>query len=181
MNWIDVLFLITLVVLVLNGLRNGFVLSLINLISIPLGFVAIVIIGPRFINWLADIGITITPIVSYVILFFGVVFIVHLIGSTLRGGVRATPVVGQGDALLGGALGIVEAWLVWLLLLMALGWFLGSTQEAVAAGEVLNIDLSLVHQWQEFYNQAVTTSLFAQVNSVFVSIIPAIKVLEPVG
>ncbi len=36
LNVIDILFLITVVLLVLSGLRTGFVLSLVHLISIPL-------------------------------------------------------------------------------------------------------------------------------------------------
>ena len=35
-NWIDLLFLVTIVLLIFNGFRNGAVFSLINLLSIPI-------------------------------------------------------------------------------------------------------------------------------------------------
>lgn len=174
LSLIDILFLITVALLVFNGLRNGAVFSLINLLSIPIGFGVAYYYGPRFIALLAANGIPATPLISYVVLFFGVVLILHIIGTTVRGVVQKIPVVNFGDALLGGAIGFGEAWLLWLVLLIALGTFLGTLQTSANAIQQsasvipgVKISFDQLKSWHDFYNQAVTNSLFARVNSVF--------------
>lgn len=177
-SFIDILFLVTVALLVFNGLRNGAIFSLINLLSIPVGIAVASYFGPQFTRLLAANGLSATPLIAYIVLFFGAVFVLHIIATSVRGVVRKIPLIGFGDSLVGGAIGFVEAWLLWLFLLIVLGSFLGSVQSTVTQGSQivpgLNIQLQQLQGWHNFYNQAVTSSVFAQVNSFFVKQLPNI-------
>ena len=48
LNWIDLLFLVTIVLLIFNGFRNGAVFSLINLLSIPIAIGVAYFFGKPF-------------------------------------------------------------------------------------------------------------------------------------
>lgn len=179
LNVIDILFLITVVVLVLSGLRNGLVVSLLNLISIPLALGVAYFFGPQCTAFLASTGFAATPLISFFILFFLTVLVLHIIGSAIRGIVKGIPLFGSADALLGGVVGFVEAWLLWLFLLVLLGSFLNGVQGTVSTiqhGASLvpdgNVQIGQLQQWHDFYNQAITNSLFAKVNSFFVRTLP---------
>lgn len=177
-SWIDILFLVTVALLVFNGLRNGAIFSLINMLSIPVGIAVAVFFGPAFTRLLAANGLSATPIIAYAVLFFGSVFILHIIGTTIRGVVKKIPIIGFGDALAGGVIGFVEAWLLWLFLLIVLGSFLGSVQNTVTQTSHivpgLNIQIEQLKTWHDFYNEAVTNSIFAHVNGFFVKELPNI-------
>src|SRR5260221_7123235 len=67
LSLIDILFLITVALLAFNGFSNGAVTSLVNLISIPLGFAVAYLFGPRFTLLLAANGLPATPIISYAV------------------------------------------------------------------------------------------------------------------
>lgn len=183
-DWIDILFVITVVLLVLNGLRNGALFSLIHIVSLPVAFVVAYIFGPRLVLILAANGLAATPIIAYAVVFIGTVLIVHIIGSFVCKTVKHIPLLGPLDSLLGGVLGFVEAWLLWLLLLFALGTFLSAIQSGIETGALLfqginlqdlHISLPTFQQWHDFYNQAVTNSLFARVNGFFVTVLPELK------
>ncbi len=176
---IDILFLITVVLLVLSGLRNGLVLSLINLISIPLAIGVAYYFGPQFTAFLASTGFSATPLISFFVLFFLAVVVLHIVGNTLRRIVKGIPLIGSGDSLLGGVIGFVEAWLLWLVFLIVLGSFLNGVQGTVSTlqhGASLlpgsNVQVGQLQQWHDFYNQAINNSLFAKVNGFFVKTLP---------
>jgi uncharacterized membrane protein required for colicin V production len=174
LSLIDILFLVTVVLLVFNGLRNGAVFSLINLLSIPIGLGVAYYYGPSFTALLASNGLSATPLISYAVLFFGVVLILHIVGTFVRGIVRKIPFINFGDALLGAVVGFGEAWLLWLVLLIMLGTFLNglqsnltALQQTVSIVPGVHITFDQLKSWHDFYNQAVNHSLFAQVNSIF--------------
>ena len=180
-NVVDILFLITVILLVLNGLRNGAVFSLLSLLTIPLALAAVFYLGPQFTSYLAGTGFSATPLISYIILFFLAVLILHFLASFIRGLVKSIPLVKQGDALLGGVVGFIEAWLLWLILLIVLGSFLhtlqGSVNSLQNAASIIpgtTIHVAQLQQWHDFYNQAVTHSLFARVNGWFVRTLPSL-------
>jgi len=162
MNTIDILFLVTIALLVFNGLRNGAVFSLIHLISLPVAFAGAVVFGPSLTNTLAANHLPANPLISYAVLFFGIVLVLHVIGSSVRRVLRAVPFLGAGDRLIGAGLGFVEAWLLWVVLLAVLHGFLQGTHSIPGIGP------SLFQSWQQAYNGAVSGSLFAHVNGVFV-------------
>ena len=119
LSLVDLLFLVTIVLLVFNGLRNGFVFSLVNLISLPAALVVAWIFGPRLTDLLAGNDLPATPLISYIVLFFGTVLVIHILATGLRG-VKKLPVIGFADTLMGGVVGFVEAWLLWLIFLLIL-------------------------------------------------------------
>ena len=192
-DWIDLLFVITVVLLVLNGLKNGALFSLIHILSIPVAFIVTYLFGPRFTILLSSNGLSFTPLVAYGVLFIGTVLILHIVGSIVRKVLKYVPLLGPADSLLGGILGFVEAWLLWLLLLFVLGTFLSTIQSGIETGSFLfqGINLQDLHlgnlaqflptfqQWHDFYNQAVTNSLFAKVNGFFVTVLPELKIQTP--
>ncbi len=179
---IDILFLITVVLLVLSGLRNGFVLSLVNLISIPLALGIAYYFGPQFTAFLVStFGFSATPLISFFLLFFIAVVALHFVGGALRSVVKSLPLIGSGDSLLGGVVGFVEAWLLWLFFLVLLGSFLNGVQGTVSGVQHTaslipgaNIQIGQLQQWHDFYNQAITNSIFAKVNGFFVKSLPNI-------
>src|SRR5260221_1305128 len=119
-NWIDLLFLVTIVLLVFNGLRNGAVFSLVHLLSIPIAFGVAVFFGKPFTLFLAANGLSISPLISYIVLFFGSVLVLHIIGTAVRGGVRAIPIFCPGGALAGGVVCFVRAWVLWVVVVFVI-------------------------------------------------------------
>lgn len=167
LSLVDLLFLATIVLLVFNGLRNGFVFSLVNLISLPAALVVAWIFGPRLTDLLAGNNLPATPLISYIVLFFGTVLIIHILATGLRG-VKKLPVIGFADTLLGGVVGFVEAWLLWLIFLLILHSFLQNVDQIHSLG----ITTTQLDNWQNFYDTAVTNSLFARVNSTIAPFLP---------
>jgi len=163
---VDILFIITIVLLVFNGFRNGAVFSLFNLLSLPAGFLIAKVYGPQFMAFLATNNISITPLIAYILLFFATVLVIHIIGTVINGVINKTPLIGFGNRLLGAVIGFVEAWLLWVILLVVLQNFLQNVHQ------VPGVSASQFQSWQQFYNTAVTNSLFAKVNSFFVKTIP---------
>lgn len=170
LSLVDLLFLVTIILLVFNGLRNGLVFSLLNLLSLPIAFAVAWVFGPKLTNMLAANNLNATPLISYIVLFFGTVLIIHILATLLRGTVKRIPLVGFANTLLGGVVGFVEAWLLWVILLLILGHFLQDTGQIQALG----INPSLFHSWQQFYDDAISNSLFARVNSFIISTVPLI-------
>ena len=181
LSLIDILFLITVALLVFMGLRNGAVFSLVNLIGIPLGFFVASTYGPRFVTLLAANGLPATLLIAYVVLFFGTVIVLHIIGTIIHNAVQRVPFVNLGESLLGGLIGFVEAWLIWLILLIVMGNFLNGVQSTVHAAQSAisippgaTVSFDQLKGWHDFYNQAVSHSLFAQVNGLFVKQLPSL-------
>ncbi len=168
---IDILFLVTVVLLVFNGFRNGAVLALIHLLSIPIGAVVAYFYGPRFTALLSMNGFSATPMVAYLVIFFGTVLVCHILGTIVGSVVRHLPIIGFADGIIGGVLGVVEAWLLWVVFLFILGSFLMHAQSTMSMGATSTVGSNLsapqLQAWLDFYNQAVNNSLFAQVNSFF--------------
>ena len=181
-NWIDLLFLATIVLLIFNGFRNGAVFSIINLISIPVAIGVAYFFGKPFALFFAKNGLSISPLISYIVLFFVTILVIQIIGTSMRGVVKHIPVLGCGDSLLGGFVGFVEAWLVWLIVLLVVGNFLNDIQATIQTGKQvipgLNITVQQYQLWHDTYNQAVNNSLFARVNGFFIKELPAVPHLS---
>src|SRR5947208_16963104 len=107
---------------------------------------------------LAASGLSSTPLISYVVLFFGTAPVLHILGSSVRNITKGIPLLGPVDTLLGGAIGFVEAWVVWLVCLIILGSFLRGIQSSLlpTASIVhgLDIHVKLLKRCLEFYNHA---------------------------
>src|SRR5260370_34764834 len=132
-NWIDLLFLITIALLVFNGIRNGAIFSIVNLLSIPIALGVAIFLGKPFTLFLASNGLSISPLLGYIVLFFAAVFIIHIIGTMLRGVIRAVPLIGLGDILIGGVVGFIGAGLLWGVILLVIWGFFTNVQHHINA------------------------------------------------
>jgi uncharacterized membrane protein required for colicin V production len=123
-------------------------------------------------------GLSISPLISYLVLFFVTILVIQIIGTSMRGVVRALPIIGLGDSLLGGLVGFIEAWLIWLIVLLIVGNFLNDIQATIHTSKQLipglNITVQQYQVWHDTYNQAVHNSLFARVNSFFIKELPPV-------
>jgi len=182
LSWIDLLFLATIVLLIFNGFRNGAVFSLVNLLSIPIAIGVAYFFGKPFALFFARNGMFISPLISYLVLFFVTILVIQIIGTSMRGVVKNIPVIGCGDSLLGGFVGFFEAWLIWLIVLFIVGKFLNDIQANIQTGKQLipglNITVQQYQVWHDTYNQALHNSLFARVNSFFIKELPAMPRLS---
>jgi uncharacterized membrane protein required for colicin V production len=183
---VDILFLVTVVLLILNGLKNGAVFGLISLLGLPIALAVAYFLGPRTILWLASSGLPATPLIAYAILFIGTLLVLHIAGFFLRPALKVIPGFGALDALLGGVVGFIEAWLIWLILLIVIGNFLNTLQSGTSSFAGIDLTQFLGHwndwhvkDWYTLYNDAVNHSLFTQVNNFFVQIIPTVKPPKP--
>ena len=176
-SWIDLLFLVTIVLLVFNGIRNGAIFSIVHLLSIPIALAVAIFFGKPFTLFLASNGLSVSPLIGYIVLFFAAVFIIHILGTLLRGVIRAVPLLGVGDVLIGGLVGFIEAWLLWVVVLLVIGRFLSDVQSAIATGSHIfpGFNVNTYTAWRDTYNQALTSSLFAQVNSFILKTVPVLK------
>jgi uncharacterized membrane protein required for colicin V production len=165
---VDLLFIVTTGLLIFNGLRNGFIFSLVNLISLPLALGVAWLFGSNLTALLAANNLPSTPVIAYLALFFGTVLIVHIVATVFRGVIKKIPLVGVGDTLLGGVVGFVESWLLWVILLLVLGNILQDVHNF--PGGVLDAQFG---SWQAFYNDAIAGSLFAKVNSFIIHTVPS--------
>jgi uncharacterized membrane protein required for colicin V production len=182
LNWIDLLFLVTIVLLVFNGFRNGAVFSFINLLSIPIAIAVAYFFGKSFAMFFANNGLLFSPLISYLVLFFVTILVIQIIGTTMRGVVKVIPILGLGDSLLGGLVGFFEAWLIWLIVLLIVGNFLNDIQNTIQTGKQLipgfNITVQQYQVWHDTYNQAVHNSFFARVNGFFIKELPLVPHLS---
>ena len=178
LNWIDLLFLATIVLLIFNGFRNGAIFSLVNLLSIPIAVGVAYFFGTPFALFFARNGLLISPLISYLVLFFVTILVIQIVGTGMRGVVKHIPVIGCGDSLLGGFVGFFEAWLLWLIVLFIVGKFLNDIQASIQTGKQLvpglNITVQQYQAWHDTYNQALHNSLFARVNSFVIKELPAV-------
>src|SRR5260370_27016483 len=94
-NWIDLLFLITIALLVFNGIRNGAIFSIVNLLSIPIALGVAIFLGKDVTLFLASNGLTISPLLGLILLFFGSVLVLHIIGTMRLGVERSLPLIGH--------------------------------------------------------------------------------------
>src|SRR5260370_5576473 len=161
MNSLDILFLVTIALLVFNGLRNGAVFSLIHLVTLPVAFAGAALFGPSLTGLFAAHHLLANPLIAYVVLFFGIALVLHVIGSSVRRVLHAVPFIGAGDRLIGAGLGFVEAWLLWVVLPALLHAFFQWTHSIPSIGP------SLFESWQQTDATAGSPSLFAHVNRPF--------------
>src|SRR2546429_8610854 len=153
LNWIDLLFLVTIVLLIFNGFRNGAVFSLINLLSIPIAIGVAYFFANPFAFFFANNALLFSPLISYLVLFFVTILVIQIIGTSIRGVVKGIPILGCGDSLLGGLVGFFEAWLIWLIVLFIVGNFLNDIQATIQTGKQVIPGLNItVQQYQVWHD-----------------------------
>ncbi|GCE48565.1 colicin V production protein [Thermosporothrix hazakensis] len=169
---LDILILISALLLIFNGIRNGAIFSLIHLLSIPVGIAVVFFFGPQLVAFLSSNGLAATPVIVYIALFLGAVLLLHILGTVIRGLIQSIPAAGVVDLLVGGALGLVESWLLWLFLLMLLGGFLLALQNKDPQLAALHLQTEDYLPWRDFYNRMLQGSYFVRINSLFLHTLP---------
>jgi membrane protein required for colicin V production len=110
MNWLDFIILTIVALLVINGVRKGFIISLASLIALALG----IYIAINFSNYLDGVLIENLnpsrkwlPILSFTITFLVVVIVVMIIAKALE---KVVDLVGMGilNRIAGGILGFIK-------------------------------------------------------------------------
>lgn len=176
---VDILFAVTAILLAFNGLKNGALVSIISLLGLPIAFAVAYFFGPTLTVSLASSNIPATPLIAYAVLFVGTILIVQILASFIRNVVKKIPLIGPFDSLLGAVVGFVEAWAIWLIILIIIGTVLNDIHNGTGSF-IHGIDLTQlfghkdwhIQDWYTFYNDTVNHSLFAQVNNFFGQIIP---------
>jgi membrane protein required for colicin V production len=110
MNWLDIVIFCIIGLLVINGIRKGFILSLATLIALVLGIWAAIYYSGYFSNFLNKTfhpSGTWLAFLSYTLTFLVVVIAVIIIGKLLE---RIIKTVGLGipNRIIGGLFGLVK-------------------------------------------------------------------------
>jgi uncharacterized membrane protein required for colicin V production len=166
-HWLDIVATIVLVISIWHGWHAGLLVGLFNLLSIPLGIAAAYFFAPQLA---AATNISLTYM--YAIIFFLAVIAVHVIGNALhRFFHKRFRIAGDTDALLGAVVGAAKAWILLVLFLVVWGGALNSSVVRTIACGVAPIKTSVASSlgsWETEYNQTVSNSLFAHINSFIV-------------
>ncbi len=126
MNYIDIIFLITILFFTITGLRKGLIKSIGGIIAIIIGFYGASIFYISFSLWLQGVsGIfsnTIANIISFIVVFIIinrlVMFLVYLLDK-----VFSVPIVGIFNKLLGGIFGFLAGLLIVGIIVLAISSF----------------------------------------------------------
>ena len=170
-HWLDIIVALVLFFSIWHGWRNGLLVGLFNLLSIPLGIAAAYFFAPGLAK---SFNFSLTYM--YAIVFFAAVVAVHIVGNVLRKVLSsAVPFARETDKLLGAVVGGLKAWVLLILFLVVWGNALSSSTlhtvacTAASAGQLVNkggtTTASTLGNWQTDYNTAVGNSIFANVNS----------------
>jgi membrane protein required for colicin V production len=130
MGTFDIVTGIIILLFLLKGLKNGFIIELASLAALAAGLLAAVLFSEMVGQWLNDyITTRFMPVLAFVVVFIGVVIVVHLIARAIDRLVKAIA-LGWLNRLAGAAFGALKAALlisIVLLLLDAFGlsqrWF----------------------------------------------------------
>ena len=110
MNWLDIVIICITALLIINGVRKGFILSLATLIALVLGIWAAIHYSgyiSHFLNTTFHPSGTWLSFLSYTLTFLVVVIVVILIGKLLE---RVIKTIGLGipNRIIGGLFGLVK-------------------------------------------------------------------------
>ena len=170
-HWLDIIVALALFFSIWHGWRNGLLVGLFNLLSIPLGIAAAYFFAPGLAK---SFNFSLTYM--YAIVFFAAVVAVHIVGNVLRKVLSsAVPFARETDKLLGAVVGGLKAWVLLVLFLVVWGNALNSSTlhsvacTAASASQLVNkgeaTTASSLGNWQTDYNTAVGNSIFANINS----------------
>lgn len=110
MNYLDIVILTLVALLVINGVRKGFIISLASLIALALG----IYLAVNFSNYLDSVlienfnpGRKWLPVLSFTITFLAVVIVVMIIAKALE---KVVDLVGMGiiNHIFGGVFGLIK-------------------------------------------------------------------------
>ncbi|MCF6360023.1 MAG: CvpA family protein [Cyclobacteriaceae bacterium] len=120
MNTLDLILAVPILIGAYGGFKKGFIVGVISLLALILGVFG----GFYFLNWgisilITEFGFTgkLIPIISFIIIFIGIIIIVNFIGTMLKKFVQMI-LLGGVDKLAGALMGA----LMWTFLVSSLIW-----------------------------------------------------------
>ncbi len=120
MNILDIILLVPIIIGAYSGFKRGFIIGVISLLALVLGVFG----GFYFLNWgvsilVSEFGLSgrMLPIMTFVIIFIGIIFIVNFIGKLLKKFVQMI-LLGGVDKLAGALIGAF----MWIFLISSLIW-----------------------------------------------------------
>jgi len=120
MNVLDIILLVPIIIGGVSGFKRGFIVGVISLLALVLGVFG----GFYFLNWgvsilVNEFGLSgrMLPIIAFIIIFIGIIFIVNFIGKLLKKFVQMI-LLGGVDKLAGALVGAF----MWVFLMSALIW-----------------------------------------------------------
>jgi len=123
MNVLDIIILILLCLSIYNGIRDGMIKGAFLLIGAILGLLIAtkysVAILPIFMN-LFGIDVTMAKVISYIVIFFSVGFLIKLIHNLF---IKNSHLLGFWDKLIGGFFGLFESCILLSLIFVLLSLF----------------------------------------------------------
>jgi len=110
MQTFDIIFGIFSLILVILGIKRGFIEEIMRLVAIVAGFIAALVFYRQFIPKLSFLHLPseIYGAASFIIIFLGVIIAVTLIGKLLKKVISLT-MMGWADRLCGGCFGLLKA------------------------------------------------------------------------
>lgn len=123
MNTLDIILAVPILLGAYGGFKKGFIVGVISLLALILGVFG----GFYFLNWgvsilISEFGLTgkLIPILAFVAIFIGIIFIVNFIGKLLKKFVQMI-LLGGVDKLAGALMGA----LMWAFFMSSLIWVAG--------------------------------------------------------
>ena len=150
---LDIIGIILIIVFFIRGYMKGFILALFSVLAILLGILCALKLSQSLSAWLLEKGYVTSgwvQIISYIVLFVGVVIIVHLIGKLIEKAVEGL-MLGTINKLIGGLLYAFLGVVLWSSLLWIGSHMHIITPELMAASKTYSW-LSKIAPW--FFEQA---------------------------
>lgn len=123
MNIIDIILVVFLILGAFGGFRRGFVLEIASFVALFLGILG----GLHFLHWgigflneQFNISGKVVPILSFVMIFVGIIILVNLLGKALKKVIHMTPLGGV-DTIGGALVGAFK----WAFFISVIIWIIG--------------------------------------------------------
>jgi membrane protein required for colicin V production len=119
MHWFDVVFGVITCILVILGIKRGFIDEVMRLASIVIGFIFALLFYRQFIPRLAFLSLSpqVAVICSFIVIFIGVALAVIVIGKLIKKVIRLT-MLGWLDMLCGACIGAIKAFFLgWIFII----------------------------------------------------------------
>jgi membrane protein required for colicin V production len=112
---LDIIGVALIILFFIRGYMKGFIVAAFSVLAIVLGFVASLRLSEKMATWLFDKGIITSgwgQIISFTVLFIGIILLVRVIAKAIEAGVKAV-MMGWFNSLLGALLYSFMAAFIW--------------------------------------------------------------------
>lgn len=117
--WLDIIGVVFIVYYFIRGYSKGLIVAVLSMLALLLGIVVTLSLSHPFAEWIAHKGILDSGkalVVSYIVLFIGVLVLVRVLANLLQKAAQAL-MLGGANAVLGGLLYALLGAMLWSILL----------------------------------------------------------------